>query len=57
MKLAHGVDSRHHKTKLNITLKERKAIRTLVEDEQISIKEAYKGGAVVIKATKYYKGI
>lgn len=39
----------------NITRKERQAINSLANDTNIIIKEAYKGGAVVIMDTPHYK--
>jgi len=42
-------------TKHNISLKERKAIDLLAEDKSITIKEADKGGGIVIMNTDFYK--
>ena len=43
--------------KYNITLAERKAIKTLADDTNIIIKEADKGGTVVIMKKDYYKNV
>ena len=43
--------------KFNITLLERKAISSLQENSEIVIKEADKGGAVVIMNSSFYKSL
>ena len=42
-------------TKYNITLKQREAIKSLAHDNSIIIKEADKGGGIVIMNTEFYK--
>ena len=42
-------------TKYNITLKQREAIKPLAHDNSIIIKEADKGGGIVIMNTEFYK--
>ena len=42
-------------SKYNITLKQREAIKSLAPDNSIIIKEADKGGGIVIMNTEFYK--
>lgn len=45
----------NQKTNFNLSLQEQNAIKSLKEDETIVIKEADKGGGIVIMNKKYYK--
>ena len=48
-------DITHRDVRSNMTLNERKSIQDLINDPNIIIKEADKGGAVVIMDTSHYK--
>ena len=50
-----NMNKEHNFIKHNITLEQRKAIKVLSEDESIIIKEADKGGGIVIMNVDFYK--
>ena len=49
----HSNENNH--IKHNITLEQRNAIKSLAEDSSIMIKEADKGGGIVLMNTDFYK--
>lgn len=49
------INRRNRNCKQNVNQQQRTAIKLLSEDKFIVIKEAYKGGAIVIMDTKHYK--
>ena len=49
-----SIQNKNKHIKHNITLEQRNAIKSLAEDSSIIIKEADKGGGIVLMNTEFY---